>query len=72
MRGEAVGCLFLSVLLGHHYTLEVRSVDHASVDLELGEGVVNLVAGELLAPGHQRMSEPVIAKVLINLLIFCE
>ena len=65
MRGEAGGCLLLSVLLGHHYTLQVRSVDHSSVDLELGEGVINLVAGELLAPGHQRMSEPVTAKVLI-------
>ena len=46
------------VLLGDHDALEVLRVDHASVDLELAEGVVDLVARELLAPGHQRMAEP--------------
>ena len=45
--------LFLAVLLGHHDALEVLGVDHAAVDLELAEGVVNLVRRELLAPGHQ-------------------
>ena len=34
-------------------------VDHAAVDLELAEGVVNLVGGKLLTPGHQRVPEPV-------------
>ncbi len=53
----ALGSL-VALLLGNHETLDVRSVDHPAVDLELVEGVVYLVRGELLAPGHQRVSEP--------------
>merc|ERR1711936_323098 len=45
--------LFLPVLLGHHDALEVLGVDHPAVDLELAEGVVDLVRRELLTPGHQ-------------------
>jgi len=45
------------VLLGDHETLEVLAVDHAAVDLELAEGVVDLVGGELLTPGHQGVAE---------------
>ncbi len=44
-------------LLGHHEGLEVGSVDHAAVDLELGEGVIHLGGGELVAEGHEGMSE---------------
>lgn len=33
------------------------AVDHAAVDLELAEGVVNLVGGELFPPGHQGVTE---------------
>ena len=32
-------------------------VDHAAVDLELGEGIVDLAGGELVAEGHQLSSE---------------
>ena len=34
--------LWWARLVGGHETLEVGSVDHAAVDLELGEGIVNL------------------------------
>ena len=50
--------LFLAFLLRHHDALEVFGVDHAAVDLELAEGVVDLVRRELLAPGHQWVPEP--------------
>ena len=50
--------LFLAFLLRHHDALEVFGVDHAAVDLELAEGVVDLVRRELLTPGHQRVPEP--------------
>ena len=50
--------LFLAVLLCHHDALEVLSVDHAAIDLELAESVVNLVRWELLTPGHQWVPEP--------------
>ena len=32
-------------------------VNHASIDLELGEGIVDLGGGELVAEGHQLGSE---------------
>ena len=44
-------------LLRAHQTLEVGSVDHATVDLELGEGIVDLGGGELVAEGHEGVSE---------------
>ena len=61
LDGEILGesFLFLAILLGDHDALQVLGVDHAAVDLELAEGVVNLVGGELLTPGHQRVPEPV-------------
>ena len=34
--------LFLAFFLGHHYTFQVGSVDHSTVDLELSEGIINL------------------------------
>ena len=46
------------VLLCDHEALEVLSIDHSAVDLELAESVVNLVGGELLTPGHQGVTEP--------------
>ena len=61
LEGEILGesFLFLAILLGDHDALQVLGVDHAAVDLELTEGVVDLVGGELLTPGHQRVPEPV-------------
>ena len=61
LDGEILGesFLFLAILLGDHDALQVLGVDHPAVDLELAEGVVNLVGGELLTPGHQRVPEPV-------------
>jgi hypothetical protein len=56
-RELALGSL-VALLLSDHEALDVRSVDHPAIDLELVEGVVYLVRGELLAPGHQRVSEP--------------
>ena len=50
--------LFLAVLLGHHDALEVLGIDHASVNLELAESVVDFVRWELLTPGHQWVPEP--------------
>jgi len=44
-------------LLGAHETLEVGSVDHATVDLEFTEGIVDLGGGELVAKGHEGVSE---------------
>jgi len=52
--------LFLAFFLGHHYTFQVGSVDHSSVDLELPEGIINLRGAELLSPSHERVSEPAI------------
>jgi len=43
--------------LAGHETLEVSGVDHSTVDLELGEGVVDLGGGELVAEGHEGVSE---------------
>merc|ERR1719198_2785295 len=59
LDGEILGgsFLFLAILLGDHDALQVLGVDHPAVDLELAEGVVNLVGGELLTPGHQRVPE---------------
>jgi len=59
LDGEILGesFLFLVILLGDHDALQVLGVDHPAVDLELAEGVVNLVGGELLTPGHQRVPE---------------
>jgi len=59
LDGEILGesFLFLAILLGDHDALQVLGVDHAAVDLELAEGVVDLVGGELLTPGHQRVPE---------------
>jgi len=44
-------------LVGAHEALEVSGVDHSTVDLELGEGVVDLGGGELVAEGHEGVSE---------------
>jgi hypothetical protein len=44
-------------LLGAHQALQVSGVDHATVDLELGEGIVDLGGGELVAEGHEGVSE---------------
>jgi len=59
LDGEILGesDLFLVILLGDHDALQVLGVDHPAVDLELAEGVVDLVGGELLTPGHQRVPE---------------
>jgi len=59
LDGEILGesFLFLVILLGDHDALQVLGVDHPAVDLELTEGVVDLVGGELLTPGHQRVPE---------------
>merc|ERR1719244_1607413 len=46
---------FLS--LRGHQAFEVGSVDHAAVDLELSECVVDLGGGELVAEGHEGVSE---------------
>ena len=51
--------LFFALFLGHHYTFQMGSVDHSSIDLELPEGIINLRTAELLPPGHERVSEPV-------------
>merc|ERR1712179_717323 len=39
----AIWCLFI-VLLGNHEALEMLPVDHAAVNLELAEGVIDLGA----------------------------
>jgi len=44
-------------LLGDHETLQVGGIDHATVDLELGESIVDLGGGELVAEGHEGVSE---------------
>jgi len=44
-------------LLRAHETLKVSSIDHATVNLELGEGIVDLGGGELVAEGHEGVSE---------------
>merc|ERR1712055_167352 len=40
-----------------HQSLEVSSIDHSTVNLELGKCVINLGGGELVAEGHERVSE---------------
>jgi len=46
-----------SHLVGAHETLQVGGVDHATVDLELSESIVDLGGGELVAEGHEGVSE---------------
>jgi len=54
-------------LVGAHESLQVGSVDHATVDLELGEGVVNLGGGELVAEGHEGVSEGLSIDLAVDL-----
>merc|ERR1711937_897816 len=54
------------LLLRAHETLEVGSVDHATVNLELGEGVVDLGGGELVAEGHEGVSEGLSVDLAVN------
>jgi len=35
----------------------VGGIDHATIDLELSEGIVDLAGGELVAEGHEGVSE---------------
>jgi len=56
-RGNSGEWTVVGCLVGGHETLEVGSVDHAAVDLELGEGIVNLRGRELVSEGHERVSE---------------
>jgi len=53
-------------LLRAHETLEVGSVDHATVNLELGEGIVDLGGGELVAEGHEGVSEGLGVDLAVN------
>jgi len=53
-------------LLGGHESLEVGSVDHATVNLELGEGIVDLGGGELVAEGHEGVSEGLGVNLAVN------
>jgi len=55
-----------SHLVGAHETLQVGSVDHAAVNLELGEGIVNLGGGELVAEGHEGVSEGLGVDLAVN------
>jgi len=50
---------FFSLLLGDHEGLEVDGVDHAILDLELSEGIVNFLSCELVTEGHHRMPEQI-------------
>lgn len=54
-------CFLLFLVLGAAQQLDDRlSIDHALlVDGELAEGIVDFLGGELLSPGHQRVSQPV-------------
>jgi len=54
-------------LLGAHQSLEVSGVDHATVDLELGEGIVDLGGGELVAEGHEGVSEGLSVDLAVHL-----
>lgn len=55
------------VLLCDHEALEVLSIDHAAVDLELAESVVDLIGGELLTPGHQGVTEHLCVDLAVDL-----
>jgi len=44
-------------LVGGHKALQVGSVDHTTIDFELSERVVNLRCRELVAEGHEGVSE---------------
>ena len=50
--------VLLSVFLGHHNALQMFSVNHSTVNLELAESIVDLCGRKLLSPSHHRMSEP--------------
>jgi hypothetical protein len=52
------GCFSFLLFLCHHESLEVGGVDLSALDLELRESVVDLLGGELVAPGHKRVLEP--------------
>jgi len=54
-------------LFGHHETLEMFSVNHAAINLELTEGIVNLVGSEFLPPGHQGVSEHLCVDLAVDL-----
>ena len=42
-------------------------VNHAAVDLELGEGIVDLGGGELVAEGHEGVSEGLSVDLAVHL-----
>jgi len=56
-----------SHLVGAHETLEVGSVDHATVNLELSEGIVDLGGGELVSEGHEGVSEGLSIDLAVDL-----
>jgi len=44
-------------LLGAHQSLQVSGVNHATVDGEFTEGIVDLAGGKLVTEGHEGVSE---------------
>ena len=58
------GCVLL-VFLGHHNALQVFSVNHSTVNLELAERIIDLCGRKLLSPSHHRMSEPETMRFII-------
>jgi len=54
-------------LVGGHETLEVSSINHSSVNLELGEGIIDLRGRELVAKGHEGVSESLGINLSIDL-----
>ena len=52
------GCVLRIVFLGHHNALQMFSVNHSTVNLELAESIIDLCGRKLLSPSHHRMSEP--------------
>merc|ERR1719474_1638611 len=45
---------------------EVGCFDHAAVDLEFSEGIVDLTGGEFVAKGHEGMSESLSVNLSID------
>jgi len=54
-------------LVGAHETLQVGGIDHSTVDLELSEGIVDFGGGELVAEGHEGVSEGLSINLAVDL-----
>merc|ERR1719468_154002 len=59
-------CLLFTLLLGNHQAFQVSSIDGATIHGKFSKGIINLRGGEVLTPGHQRVTEHFSVNFAIN------